>query len=391
MNQFKSLFGIQDDPITPVDPNAPLTPEELAQLSNQPESTAAMTELPANGIPAAVRQSAPLTEEAVAAPEAAPEESQLQRLERLSQELQTNRSKELEDANRRQMYQDILSGVNSNIGLMVGGAQAMNTKAAVTPAKAGEIKQRDFAKEVSERYKGDQESMMERYKALLKAQDEAKGISDYQKQRLELDRERLGLMRDIEQGRGSRFYDNLGFRKEEKNELSDKQVESMSSFAKVEGLLQDIKGRTADFKSKLGPYASKIEAGKSMVPGFQEDPDFAAFRATVSDQLSQYIKSLSGLTVSDKERQALLTAVPTVEDKYDVFNSKLKEMERRLAGYKDAELKSAKEFQGKAPKKGSSESAAPAPVENVIIRRDPKTGRNVKYDAATKKPLGWAD
>jgi hypothetical protein len=387
MNQFKSLFGIQDDP------NAPLTPEELAQLSNQPESTQAMTELPANAVveaPVAVRQSAPVME-APDAPQAAPEESQLQRLERLSQELQTNRAKELEDANRRQMYQDILSGVNSNIGLIVGGAQAMNTKAAVTPAKAGEIKQRDFAKEVSERYKGDQEAMLERYKALTKAQQEAAGITDYQKQRLELDRDRLGLMRDIEQGRGSRFYDNLGFRKEEKNELSDKQVESMSSFAKVEGLLQDIKGRTADFKSKLGPYASKIEAGKSMVPGFQEDPDFAAFRATVSDQLSQYIKSLSGLTVSDKERQALLTAVPTVEDKYDVFNSKLKEMERRLAGYKDAELKSAKEFQGKAPKSPAASSAAPARVENVIIRRDPKTGRNVKYDAATKKPLGWAD
>jgi len=189
------------------------------------------------------------------------------------------------------------------------------------------MKQRDFAKEVSDRYKVDQEAMLEKYKTLTKAQQDAAGITDYQKQRLELDRDRLGLMRDIEQGRGNRFYDNLGFRKEEKNELSDKQVESMSSFGKVEGLLQDIKGRTAKFKSKLGPYASKIEAGKSMVPGLQEDPDFAAFRATVSDQLSQYIKSLSGLTVSDKERQALLTAVPTFEEKYDVFNSKLKAWE----------------------------------------------------------------
>lgn len=26
-----------------------------------------------------------------------------------------------------------------------------------------------------------------------------------------------------------------------------------------------------------------------------------------------------------------------------------------------------------------------------IIRRDPKTGRNVRYDSVTKKPLGWAD
>lgn len=378
-NDIQRMFGMPENPNA--DLAIPFAPE--TKLEQAPTPTPMSTP-----VPIAARQNPTPMEEVAAVSQAAPEESQLQRLERLSQELQTNRAKELEDANRRQMYQDILSGVNSNLGLIVGGAQAMNTKAAVTPPKAGEIRQRDFAKEVSERYKGDQEAMMERYKALLKAQQDAAGITDYQKQRLELDRDRLGLMRDIEQGRGNRFYDNLGFRKEEKNELSDKQVESMSSFGKVEGLLQDIKGRTAQFKSKLGPYASKIEAGKSMVPGMQEDPDFAAFRATVSDQLSQYIKSLSGLTVSDKERQALLTAVPTVEDKYDVFNSKLAEMEKRLGGYKSAELAAAKDFQGKTPK--NPQQAAES-SSAVIIRRDPKTGRNVKYDAATKKPLGWAD
>jgi hypothetical protein len=379
----------------PENPNAdlaiPFAPE--SELEQAPIKLAPVA-LPPQSAPVKSSLQDPGLQEAEAAlaglPESKPE-SQLERLERLSQELQTNRAKELEDANRRQMYQDILSGVNSNLGLIVGGAQAMNTKAAVTPAKAGEIKQRDFAKEVSDRYKVDQEAMLEKYKALTKAQQEAAGITDYQRQRLELDRDRLGLMRDIEQGRGNRFYDNLGFRKEEKNELSDKQVESMSSFGKVEGLLSDIRGRIPEFRSKLGPYASEIELKKSLIPGFQEDPKFAAFRATVSDQLSQYIKSLSGLTVSDKERAALLTAVPTVKDKADVFTSKLNEMEKRLNQYKQIELEDIKKFQGKTSKEPTSPSPAPAPVENVIIRRDPKTGRNVKYDAATKKPLGWAD
>lgn len=379
----------------PENPNADLTIPYAPESELEPEAVMPVpAALPPRPAPARSEFQDPGLRQAEAAlaglPEDdAPEESQLERLERLSQELQTNRAKELDDAGRRQMYQDILSGVNSNLGLIVGGAQAMNTKASVTPAKAGEIKQRDFAKEVSERYKGDQEAMLERYKTLVKAQQDAAGISDYQKQRLELERERLGLQRDMEQGKGSRFYDALGFRKEEKNELSDKQTESMSSFGKVEGLLNDIKGRTAKFKNKLGPYASVIESKKSLVPGLQEDPDFAAFRATVSDQLSQYIKSLSGLTVSDKERQALLTAVPTVGDKYDVFNSKLAEMEKRLAGYKSAELAAAKEFQGKMPKNVSAQTQAPS--QDVIIRRDPKTGRNVKYDAQTKKPLGWAN
>lgn len=112
-------------------------------------------------------------------------ESQLERLERLAQEMQASRNKELEDANRRQMYQDMLAGVNSNLGLIVGGAQAMNTKAAVQAPKAGEIKQRDLAKEVSERYKGDQEALMEKYKSLLKAQQDAAEALQRQEDKME--------------------------------------------------------------------------------------------------------------------------------------------------------------------------------------------------------------
>jgi len=89
------------------------------------------------------------------------------------------------------------------------------------------------------------------------------------------------------------------FREQEKNELSDKQVESITSFDKVQGLSDELRVRAEKFKDILGPYAATIEQKKSLIPGFEEDPDFAAFRASTTDTLSQYIKSLSGLTVSD--------------------------------------------------------------------------------------------
>lgn len=287
MNQFKSLFGIQDDP------NAPLTPEELAQLSNEPESTAAMTELPANAVveaPAAVRQSA-LVADSSSAPQAAPEESQLQRLERLSQELQTNRAKELEDANRRQMYQDILSGVNSNLGLIVGGAQAMNTKAAVTPAKAGEIKQRDFSKEVSERYKVDQEAMMDKYKALLRAQEESKSdaITPYQQAMLELNRNRLSL----DAGQFSEAENRR------RGEAEDKKIQAVSDRVQKSGL-GSLSGQIDEIETLLGMSIEEAAKKNEDVPGFGRGaslvPDFLV--GEKAREFRQKVQNLQNIQIS---------------------------------------------------------------------------------------------
>jgi hypothetical protein len=140
------------------------------------------------------------------------EESQLQRLERLAAEMQQSRSKELEDANRRQMYQDMISGVNSNLGLIVGGAQAMNTKAAVQAPRAGEIKQRDLAGEVERRYKGDQAALMEKYKALLKAQQDAAEMKQ-RKADKEEDRAFRKDMLNVSRGDKSAMFDQGEYRR----------------------------------------------------------------------------------------------------------------------------------------------------------------------------------
>jgi hypothetical protein len=224
-------------------------------------------------------------------------ESQLERLERLAQEMQASRNKELEDANRRQMYQDMLAGVNSNLGLIVGGAQAMNTKAAVQAPKAGEIKQRDLVKEVSDRYKGDQEAMMEKYKALLKAQEDAtsNAITPYQKAMLELNKDRLAL--DAKQ-----FMDAETRRK---GEAEDKKIQGISDRVQKSGLTS-LSGQIDEIESDLGMSIEEaiqkgldvpgFGRGASFVPDWMTDEQARKFRQTVQNIQNIQISKQFGAT-----------------------------------------------------------------------------------------------
>jgi hypothetical protein len=208
------------------------------------------------------------------------------------------------------------------------------------------------APEISSDLAARREALLKQYEALSKSQKS--DLTPYQQEMLKLRKEDQRLREKNIEDLNKRFGYNLDLRKssqqfkeQEKNELSDKQVESMASFDKVQGLSDELKVRAEQFKDVLGPYAANIEQYKSLVPGFQEDPNFAAFRASTTDTLSQYIKSLSGLTVSDKERASLLQSVPTINDKYDIFMSKMEELQKRLDRYKNAELDAAKKYQGK--------------------------------------------
>lgn len=315
--------------------------------------------------------------------QAPPEETQLQRLERLAYELQQNRSKELEDANRRQMYQDMISGVNSNIGLMVGGAQAMNTGAAVQAPKVGEIKQRDLAGEVDKRYKTDQTALMDKYKALLKAQNDAaklaKGGDDWYKQAMIEERRADRALRQDMFDRGQDYREVKGDR------LSDKQTDQLAGYNTTLAALR----RAQELKKNIdtGPLAGRLNKAASVV-GI-DDPDTTALRVQVLDTVAERIKELSGTAASEREADRLNITLPGMNDSDEVFDRKLQDAEKRI---KEAQQIRTDYFkkQGKDVSPFSqSENKTSAP--SVITRRDPKTGRSVKYDAVTKKPLGWAD
>lgn len=224
--------------------------------------------------------------------------------------------------------------------------------------------------------------LLKEYELLKKAQ--GGDLTPYQKENLRLREESLRLASKKEEGVNTRAGNSLEFRKQEKNELSDKQLESIASFDKVGTLISDIDSRYKQFEDKLGPYASKMENAKKWIPGDNQDPEYAAFQATVTDQLSQYIKSLSGLTVSDKERANLLESVPTVSDKPNVFKSKLDELNKRLGIYKGAELSAAEKYQGKnIPAQSKPAQAAPAARKTVVQNGN-------RFDAETGEFLGKA-
>lgn len=365
MNQYKNLLGIQDDP------NAPLTPEELIKLSNQPETTEAMTELPANAVQQASQAPQAASIPASQAPvindntdNTPPEETQLQRLERMAQELQANRSKDLEDANRRQMYQDMLSGLNSNLGLIVGGAQAMNTKAAVQAPKAGEIRQRDLAKDVTDRYKVDQEALMDKYKALLKAQEDAKDRALKAAQKDDNDWYKQAMLEERKADRDLRqtmFDRGQDYREEKGNRLSDKQTGEIESLDNALYMVDRIETEKPKFNT--GPIKSRVQGALATV-GI-EDPEFAAFKSRTIDTLSDYVKSKSGLQVTDAERKALEQVVPNAAMDDDTFNSTLKVFKERLADIR-AKKTSAFNKQGKDVTAFTQDQQAPTKTVNGV-------------------------
>lgn len=367
-NDIQKMFGFPENPNADLENLVGTPVESIEQAPVVSARPAPMAEIPVESAPEMPQMR---------------EESQLQRLERLAGELQQNRARELEDANRRQMYQDMISGVNSNIGLMVGGAQAMNTKAAVQAPKVGEIKQRDLAGEVDKRYKIDQTALMDKYKALLKAQNDAaklaKGGDDWYKQAMIEERRADRALRQDMFDRGQDYREVKGDR------LSDKQTDQLAGYNTTLAALR----RAQELKKNIdtGPLAGRLNKAASVV-GI-DDPDTTALRVQVLDTVAERIKELSGTAASEREADRLNITLPGMNDSDEVFNRKLQDAEKRI--------KEAQQIRTDYFKKQGKDVSPFSPSENntsapsVIIRRDPKTGRSVRYDAVTKKPLGWAD
>jgi hypothetical protein len=193
--------------------------------------------------------------------------------------------------------------------------------------------------------------------------DSGKGLSEYQKIRIDLDKKSLAL-RTKKEGRldeqgGERIdlsRDKFEHKKVEKDELSDKQTEIMTSFDTG----TDLAGRVRDLYSKtkddLGFYSSKFEEGKKYIPFMEKDPDFVAMQALVGTQLADYVKRISGAAVSEEEAQRLAKNIPSMDDKPKEFMRKLEEFEKILNRNRDITLKGFKK-QGKDPSRFEKQQA----------------------------------
>jgi len=154
-----------------------------------------------------------------------------------------------------------------------------------------------------------------------------------QGRRLEQGERRLGLSEE-----------KFDFSREEKNELSDKQVETLTQYDfaidSVDRIRELIPGITT------GPITSRVNALKQYLD--TSPTAYNELRSETIDSLSQYIKSISGAQVSDKEREFLERAFPNINDAPKVFLDKLNQLENRVRQRRFRFVKNVSNFQGKS-------------------------------------------
>lgn len=144
--------------------------------------------------------------------------------------------------------------------------------------------------------------------------------------------------------------------------------------------------------SNIGPVLGRARNVAEFMG--MNNPEFTALKQQIGLTLATYQRSMSGLAVTDAERATLEKLLPNTADTWAQFQTKAEGFKKELNRIERRVLDDAKLLQGRG--KGFSTSNkerkikdAKSSGQETIIRRDPRTGRNVIYDAKTKKPLGW--
>lgn len=112
----------------------------------------------------------------------------------------------------------------------------------------------------------------------------------------------------------------------EKARLSDNQLKDVTNFDEGLDLIGSIKSQRKT--QATGTMHNATESAKDMVG--QGDPKYLAFKAQVQDNLAQYIKNMSGATVSAQERVSLMQSMPTMNDSPAVFDAKIEVLDKKL-------------------------------------------------------------
>ena len=109
--------------------------------------------------------------------------------------------------------------------------------------------------------------------------------------------------------------------------LTSGEVESVIELQGAQKLLDDL----SNLKKTGGKGKSEINTGPiENIIGWAagkiglQSPEWTTFKATAGTQLAEYIKGISGATVSEPERVDLLENVPTPSDDDEEFVAKLK-------------------------------------------------------------------
>ena len=128
--------------------------------------------------------------------------------------------------------------------------------------------------------------------------------------------------------------DAMDYKRAEKAKVTDKQSGELMSHDKAIMAIDDVLAQKKNWDTgKLSMGMNKVASWVGL-----DDSKKSAFKADVGEQLAQYIKAISGATVSPTERASLLENVPSVYDNDETFEAKAKALRNRLQRNKDIEL-----------------------------------------------------
>jgi hypothetical protein len=221
--------------------------------------------------------------------------------------LMDQRKTELEGARKAEMLQNMLSGINSNVGLIIGGNAAKNSGAAVTAPKLGDLAKTDYAGNVDQELKPELEGLMEQYK-MLQQDKQAKANRDIQEEQLKIAREGLNVKGMMARAAADRRAEERSIQANRyEDDKNDRMVAALSDRINKSGL-STLNDKIAEIERQIGMSLEEALAKDIDLPGYgrlaslvpNEAPmlgdDARSLRQTIQGILNAQISEQYGAT-----------------------------------------------------------------------------------------------
>lgn len=192
------------------------------------------------------------------------------------------------------------------------------------------------------------------------------GKADIRAQQLELNKQKEARLADKQQ-----------WQKTQRDEVSDKQLETLNSYKTTIQNMDQI----AELKKKVntGPLVEKYQQGLKLVG--TQDPDYTTLQTASGLNLFEYIKNQSGAAYSDKELQTLKNNMPHIGDNDQEFDRKLSIVKQIVERKSNNTIESLQNLQGKVVPSGYMNSLPPQSTQGPQeqVRTIMENGKPVNF------------
>jgi len=404
-NELMSAFGAQED-------NAPLTPEELAQLSMQAPEVVVPQVAPIVAPKIDTQKStksstAPKAPAPPAKDDTDDTKTTMSKSEALIAEYQKMLGKDqqsLEDARSRDRMLKVGGSIGDALATYLNAQGQMNVKAPGVQVQqgAGLGKVADMfatAPEIQSDVAARRQALMDQYKQLA--------IGESSTAKRELEKQRIQAMEEKNRLYGKQV-ERMGAGKEESRQFRedkfeyDKVKNLQESFNKDKQVVKAeermASARTMrDFLSENNPIgaeaAKRFAARASGEVGTLTDQDVSVFGGSraVLDRLQQAAQELATGTLTENNKKFMNQLANTFE------KAGQRDLQDRLNVYAKQGTKRTKMSEGEVketirPDLVLQQQEQPTTTKSqTLLRKDKKSGRTVEYDTTTLKPIRFVD